>query len=144
MSSQAVTRPSFSVARKWNITLSVLLSLAAMAAIVVMANYLALRYYKRIHWTANEMYKLSPLTEQILHSLTNEVKVTLFFDRTEPLYRAVAALIKRPCDLVIQLALCITVCGKILLPTRKEEYLRNVPVSSIVSRYSTTIKSRRR
>jgi gliding motility-associatede transport system auxiliary component len=93
MSSQAVTRPSFSVARRWSISLSVLLSLAAMAAIVVMVNYLALRYYKRIHWTANEMYKLSPLTEQVLHSLTNEVKVTLFFDRQEPLYRAVAALI---------------------------------------------------
>jgi hypothetical protein len=93
MSSQAVTRPSFSVARKWNISLSVLLSLVAMAAIVVMANYLSLRYFKRIHWTTNETYKLSPLTEQILHSLTNEVKVTLFFDRQEPLYRAVAALI---------------------------------------------------
>ena len=93
MSSQAVTRPSFSVARKWSISLSVLLSLVAMAAIVVMVNYLSLRYFKRIHWTTNETYKLSPLTEQILHSLTNEVKITLFFDRQEPLYRAVAALI---------------------------------------------------
>ena len=93
MPSQAVTRPSFSVARKWNISLSVLLSLAAMAAIVVMVNYLGLRYFKRIHWTTSETYKLSPLTEQILHSLTNEVKVTLFFDRQEPLYRAIAALI---------------------------------------------------
>ncbi|MEO8426149.1 MAG: GldG family protein [Verrucomicrobiota bacterium] len=93
MPSQAVTRPSFSVARKWNISLSVLLSLAAMAAMVVMINYLGLRYFKRIHWTANETYRLSPLTEQVLRSLTNEVKVTLFFDRQEPLYRSVAALI---------------------------------------------------
>jgi len=86
-------RPSFSVARKWNISLNVLLSLAAMAAIVAMVNYLALRYYTRIHWTTNQTYKLSSLTQQVLHSLTNEVKVTLFFDRQEPLYRSVAALI---------------------------------------------------
>ena len=48
-------RPSFSVARKWNISLNVLLSLAAMAAIVAMVNYLALRYYTRIHWTTNQI-----------------------------------------------------------------------------------------
>ena len=92
MLSTAATRPSFSIPRKWSIGLSVAVSLLAVSALVGMANYLSVRYFKRFHWTSNQAYILSPLTQQMLKSLTNEVRITIFFSRDEPLYAPVMAL----------------------------------------------------
>ena len=85
---------SFSAGQRWSIRLRVVVSIVAAGALVVMANYLGLRYFQRFHWTSNPAYRLAPITVQLLKSLTNEVKVVVFFDKREPLYRPVEALLK--------------------------------------------------
>lgn len=72
--------PSFSKSRKWLIGLNVGIAIIALLALVVMANYLAARYYTRIPWTSRKQISLAPQTIRVLKSLTNEVKITVFFD----------------------------------------------------------------
>ena len=75
-------RPStFDPARPWRLGLNVAVSVAAILALVLMANYLAVRHFQRLDWTAGQTYKLSPLTIHVLRSLTNDIKVTVFFKR---------------------------------------------------------------
>jgi hypothetical protein len=88
------TSPSFSAVRKWNARLSVTLAGLAVLALVLMVNYLALRHFMRGSVSGTERTQLSPLTKEVLRSLTNDVKVTIYYDRTEPLYESVWALLK--------------------------------------------------
>lgn len=86
--------PSFSRLQKWNIGVHVLLSVAAALAIVAMVNYLGHRHNFRFYLSNSAALKLSPLTLQVLASLTNEVNVIVFYDRTQPLFATVSSLIK--------------------------------------------------
>ncbi len=81
--------------RRWGIALSVLVSVLAMLALVVMANYLSSRHFVRLHLANDARFELSPLTRQLLRTLTNEVQVIVFFepDPQETLYSAVKTLI---------------------------------------------------
>jgi ABC-type uncharacterized transport system involved in gliding motility auxiliary subunit len=87
-------RPSFSTGRRWNAALLVSISTLAVLALVVMANYLAARHYHRHTWSADDREALSPLTLEVLRSLTNQVKVIVFYDPDEPLYSHVTAMLK--------------------------------------------------
>ena len=87
------THPSFSAGRKWSLSLNVLVSTAAALALALMVNYASARhFYKRFQWSNNALAKLSPLTERVLKSLTNEVRVIVYYDAKAPLYDAVVAL----------------------------------------------------
>jgi hypothetical protein len=81
--------------RRWRIALSVLTSVAAVLALVIMANYLGNRHFVRAHLANDARFELSPLTRQLLRTLTNEVHVVMFFepDPHATLYSAVKALI---------------------------------------------------
>jgi ABC-type uncharacterized transport system involved in gliding motility auxiliary subunit len=48
------------------------------AAVVVGANYLALRHWKRFDWTHTQIYSLSDTTKKILDGLKQPVQVTVF------------------------------------------------------------------
>ena len=85
---------SFSAGRRWGQSLNFLLAALAAAALVVLANHVATRHYTRVAWTENADFKLSPLTRQVLQSLTNTVRVVVFYDRAESLYTPVTALLK--------------------------------------------------
>jgi len=85
---------SFSATRKWATALNVLASSAALLALVVMVNYLASRHFKRYQWMVDERFRLSPLTLKWLDSLTNPVKVIVFFDPDNSLFSSVKGLIK--------------------------------------------------
>jgi gliding motility-associatede transport system auxiliary component len=85
--------PSFSPRQPWTIALNVLASVLAVIAILVMANYLAARHSRRFQWSSDARFQLSPVTKEVLRSLTNQVKVIVFFDRTKPLYSLVADLL---------------------------------------------------
>lgn len=87
-------KPSFSRAQKWSIGIHVFLSVAALLAVVVMLNYLAHRHNQRIYLSNASQHKLTPLTLQVLDSLTNQVKIIAFYDRREPLFGAVSGLLK--------------------------------------------------
>ena len=86
--------PSFSVGRRWKVLLNVALSIVAVLALVVMANYLAVRHFKRFHLADGMQTKLSPRTLQVLGLLTNTVHVTVYYDSEDELYGRVTGLLK--------------------------------------------------
>ncbi len=86
--------PSFSPARRFRIGLQVLLSCVALLSIVVMANYLASRHYKRWDLTRERRHQLTPLTSRILKSITNEIHVVVFFDRDKAVFQSIQDLLK--------------------------------------------------
>lgn len=86
--------PSFSIARKWSLSLNVLLSVLAVLALMVMINYLAARHFWRLPVSTLNEVDLSPLTRRVIASVTNDVRVIIYFDKTEPLYHSVHALLK--------------------------------------------------
>lgn len=88
------TRESFSRARTWSIAFHVVLSSIALLAVVLMLNYLAHRHNHRFYLSNAASHKLTPLTLKILSELTNTVKVTVFYDRTETLFGSVSSLLK--------------------------------------------------
>ena len=75
------TPSSFSVGQKWSLGLQAVVGGIAFVAIVVMLNYLAARHYQRLDLSANRERVLSPQTLRVLASITNEFKVTVFFDK---------------------------------------------------------------
>jgi hypothetical protein len=85
---------SFSASRRWGRALDWILATFAAVALLGLVNYLATRHYARIAWTDNADFKLSPLTRQVLQSLTNTVRVVVYYDRAEALYTPVTALLK--------------------------------------------------
>jgi len=94
MSADPKSRPSFSAASRWQIGLDVALRTALVLAVVVMVNYLGGRFYHRFFLSAQTSVKLSSRTVTALHSVTNAVKVTLFFDTaSEEFYPDIVALL---------------------------------------------------
>lgn len=88
------TRPSFSVARKWSLSLNMLLALGSALALLAMTNYLAARHFKRWSLSDQAQAQLSPLSLRVLNAVTNPVRVTLYFDKREPLYNLSYNLLK--------------------------------------------------
>jgi hypothetical protein len=86
--------PSFSPARKWSLSLNTALSLVAVLALVVMTNYLGARHFKRWAVSSRNPGELSPLTQRILASVTNQIQITVYFSRREPLYEMTRDLLK--------------------------------------------------
>lgn len=85
---------SFSRGRRFSLSLNTLVAILAVTALVAMVNYLAARHFKRWSWAESAQGALSPLTLRVLKATTNEVKVTLYFDSTEPLYPMCVGLLK--------------------------------------------------
>src|SRR5216117_2352301 len=85
---------SFSVARKWSLSFNLVVLLVAVLALLAMVNYLAARHYGRWSWSASAQAELSPLSLHVLASVTNPVKVTLYFDKRDPLYEMCWNLLK--------------------------------------------------
>ncbi len=86
MPTQPGSEPSFSPRQRWSIILNVTLTTLVVLAVVVMVNYLGRDYFTRLHWGAQAKTELSPHTVNFLRSLTNQVKVTLFYNKKDPLY----------------------------------------------------------
>jgi len=93
MANDSLHKPSFSATRKWAKALDVAASCAALLALVLMANYLASRHFKRFQWMADERYRLSPLTLRMLETLPTQVKVIVFFDPDHALFSPVKGLL---------------------------------------------------
>jgi hypothetical protein len=94
MSMKHDTKPSFSMGRRWTLSLNVLLSIVAVLALVGMVNYLAARHFQRIPVSTLAQMELSAQTRRILQSVTNNVTVTVYYDRTDELYEMVNGLLK--------------------------------------------------
>ena len=86
-------KPSFTPYRKWGMGLNMTLLVALVLAVVVMINYLGRQYFLRIPVTARGKTPLSPLTLRFLGSLTNQIRVTVYYDKDEPLFELVTDLL---------------------------------------------------
>lgn len=93
MSAPGPAEPSFSAARRLRIAGQVLLAVGALSAIVIMVNYLAARHYRRMHWTVDTRFELSRVTREVLARQSNEVTVTVLFDREHVLFPSVYGLL---------------------------------------------------
>ncbi|MGA2864542.1 MAG: GldG family protein [Verrucomicrobiota bacterium] len=93
MAPQPDSQPSFSPRQRWSIVLNVCLTTLVLLLVVVMLNYLGRDYFLRLYWSTQTKTELSPQTVHFLRSLTNQVKVTLFYDKEDPLYHTIADLL---------------------------------------------------
>jgi hypothetical protein len=59
----------------------------------MMANYLAGRYFLRFRWSAQARMQLSPQTVGLLKSITNQVKVVVYYKKSQELYPSITALL---------------------------------------------------
>ena len=94
MPDESQLKPSFSLYRKWSIGFNVGLVILLVFAVVVMLNYLSRDYFTRLHLSTRTKYTLYPRTTAFLSSLTNPVKVILYYDRNDSLYSTVDDLLK--------------------------------------------------
>ncbi len=119
--------PSFSRAGRLAIAASVFVSTLSVLALAFMANYLAAHHAPRFYWGASRDYQLSPLTRTALQTLTNQVRVTVFFDRDHPVYPSVRALLRE--YRAVSPNLLIDYIDYTLHPTAAQEFRRRSPVT---------------
>lgn len=74
---------------------NVILSILSVLAIVVMLNYLAMRHPKLISLSQDRYQPLTPVTTQVIKTVTNEVNVILYFDPETPLFSHVETLLRQ-------------------------------------------------
>jgi hypothetical protein len=86
-------QPSFSPRRRWKIGADMLLRTALVLAVAVMINYIGAQFFHRFYLSSQTRVQLSPRTVSVLHSLTNRVAVTLYFDRKDDFYSDIKALL---------------------------------------------------
>jgi hypothetical protein len=75
----AKSPPSFSPGRRWKIGFDVLARTALVLAVVVMVNYLGATFFRRFYLSP-QAQPLSARTLSVIHSITNRVNVTVYFD----------------------------------------------------------------
>src|SRR5437868_3968357 len=85
---------SFSPRRKWTIAFNVLLKTLAVLLVVLAVNYLGSRVFPhRFYLNQNTRTELSPRTRGLLQSITNRIRITVYYNKTDSLYDNVAALV---------------------------------------------------
>lgn len=93
MSSDPEFKPSFSPFRKWGIGLQVAGILLLVLSVVVMMNYVSRDYFLRLHLSTQTRFPLSARTVRFLETMTNQVKVTLYYDKDDPFYSTILELL---------------------------------------------------
>ena len=93
MTANPKPQPSFSPGRRWKIGFNVVVRTVLVLAVVVMVNYLGGLFTKRFYLSSQTRVKLSPRTVSILHSLTNHITVTLYYDSQDDFYPTIVALL---------------------------------------------------
>jgi hypothetical protein len=94
MSSQSQNQPSFSPARRWGAGLHVILIIGLVFAVVVMVNYLSRDYYSRFLFSTRTGNELSVRTVKLLESITNNVRVTIYYDRNDAMFSTISGLLE--------------------------------------------------
>ena len=93
MADQSQSRPSFTPMRRWRIGFDLTLRTALVLAVVVMINYLGAQFFTRFYLSSQTRVQLSSRTVNVLQALTNQVTVTLYYDRTAEFYPTILALL---------------------------------------------------
>ena len=85
--------PSFSRGRRWKIGFDVFLRTVLVLAVLAMVNYLGSRFFSRFYLSSQTRVQLSPQTLAVLKSMTNQVNVTLYYDKQDDFYPRIEALL---------------------------------------------------
>jgi hypothetical protein len=93
MPAPSPNQPSFSPRHRWKIGFDVVIRTALVCAVVVMVNYLSAQFFHRFYLSSQTRVELSSRTVSVLHSLTNHVTVTLYYDRKDDFYPDIVALL---------------------------------------------------
>jgi ABC-2 type transport system permease protein len=95
----AKLQPSFSPGRRWKIGFDVVVRTALVLAVVVMVNYLGANFFRRF-FLSSQAQPLSTRTLSVVHSITNRVNVTVYFDTKddENFYPTILALLREYCS----------------------------------------------
>jgi len=94
MAELAPDQSSFSPYRKWGIGLQVCFIILVVLSVVVMVNYLSRDYFLRFHLSNRGRIPLATRTVKFLESLTNQVNVTIYYDKNDAIYGMIADLLK--------------------------------------------------
>src|SRR5271154_4482659 len=86
-------QPSFSPRRHWRIGFDIFARTLLVLAVVVMANFLGARFFERFYLSSHTQDELSSRTLSVLHSVTNHVAVTLYYDTGDEFYPTIVALL---------------------------------------------------
>lgn len=86
--------PSFTPRRRWTVGFDMLVRTLVVLAVVVMVNYLAGKFFHRQYLSDNTRTELSPRTIGLVQSITNDVKVTVFYNRDDDLFSTITALLR--------------------------------------------------
>jgi hypothetical protein len=86
----------FTRSQRWLTMVNLLAGTLALAAVLVMVNYLAAGHFKRFHWNNLASFKLSPLSQRVAQSLTNDVTISIFFNQANhgDVYTMVCGMLK--------------------------------------------------
>jgi ABC-2 type transport system permease protein len=90
---QSRPEPSFSPWRRWTIGLNVAFIVLIVLVVVIMLNYLSYNHSARFYVSSRLKHELSPQTMKFLSTMTNRVKVVVYYDRNEPFYGTIVALL---------------------------------------------------
>ncbi|MDD5139162.1 MAG: Gldg family protein [Verrucomicrobiales bacterium] len=86
-------KSSFSPARRWTKGFDVALRTAFVLAVVVMVNYLGAKFYARFYLSSQTRVQLSTRTLNVVHSITNQIVVTVYYDKNDDWYPAIIGLL---------------------------------------------------
>lgn len=93
MADQPQRPPSFTPLRRWRIGFDLALRTLLVLAVVAMLNYLGAQFFTRFYLSSQTRVQLSSRTVNVLQALTNQVTVTLYYDRTDEFYPTILALL---------------------------------------------------
>ncbi|MGA2801913.1 MAG: Gldg family protein [Verrucomicrobiota bacterium] len=93
MATHPKPQPSFLPGRRWKIGFDVVVRIVLVLAVMVMVNYLGGLFPRRFYLSSQTRVELSPRTVNVLHSLTNHITVTLYYDRQDDFYPTIVALL---------------------------------------------------
>ena len=94
MATEPQSPPSFTPRRRWTVGFDMVVRTVVVLAVVIMANYLAGKFFRRDYLSQQTSTELSPRTITLARSVTNDVKVTLYYDRNDDLFSTVSALLR--------------------------------------------------
>ena len=86
-------QPSFSPGRRWKIGFDVVARTALVMAVVVMVNYLGAKFFGRFYLSSQTQMNLSTRTLSVVRSITNQIAVTVYYDKTDDWYPTIIALL---------------------------------------------------
>lgn len=93
MEDETPLKKSFSAWKRLGFNLDLVVRTLVVLAVGVMLNYLAGRWYQRVPLNAHARQPLSQRTLGLLKSITNDVNVIVYYDRDEPLFGPITALL---------------------------------------------------